>query len=103
MLWTIWDMIPLVVRKIFMAITGVAALIGLPIGFYLGGVSMEDTNIAGLNQSASYQHSPGLARARTPDWSTIGFIAGVVLGVLTLIFCLLYAFFAKGDKRSAWR
>jgi hypothetical protein len=63
---------------------------------------MEEWNINGLNQSPSYRHDPGAARAAVPDFSTIFLWTGLGFGALVFLICLLYFVYSKTDKRSPW-
>jgi hypothetical protein len=101
--WTLWDTIPLTARRWLLLIIGVNVLIWLPVGGYLAGADMEQWNIGGLNQSQSYQHSPGLARQVTWNWSQYLMIGGLVFGAIMFLIGTLYFALASKDKRSSYQ
>jgi|GEM_PF-6646415 len=66
----------------------------LPIIVYLTGRDIEQWNIEGLNQSATYRDDPGLAREVTPDWSSYWYPAlwlAIVVFVLYVVFIFWWA------------
>jgi hypothetical protein len=95
----IWDMLPLIVRKVLVAIFGIMALIGLPIAGYLSGESIVTTNVEGRSSWRSAQD----ARAGQWNWPTYLLIGGLVGGFIIFIFCMIYVLSAnKESGRSIW-
>ena len=98
-LWTLWDMLPLVVRKVLVFIIGVVSLIGFPIAGYVSGVSIVKTNVDGRSPWRSEQS----ARAGQWDWPTILLGVCLVVGVGIFVVCWLYALRGKKDSRPTYR
>ena len=98
-LWMLWDMIPHAVRKAILLIIGIVSVIGMPIGGVAVGHNIVEWNVAGRSPWVSEQD----ARAGQWDWPVILGWAGFIIGLLLLIFSVLYLF-SKSDKdRSVWR
>lgn len=96
-----WMILPVWLRKLVLVLVAlVCDVVLLPFGYWLA-IDSAPWNIKGQNQSASYQHAPGLARDLAAPGGKYYLWAAIPLCIGISLYAVLYYFAAQKDSDSS--